>query len=225
MRRTRVKICGITNPNDAIGAAEAGADAIGLVFAESKRKIDVERARAILAVTPPFVSIFAVFMNQPIKEIVAITEQIRIDTVQLHGRETSRFGGAVLGALGYQIPIVQRIDVDKCDVKGVLGRRIARNARGLALLDPAAGEGQPFDWKLAEGPRCRYILAGGLTPTNVAAAIRITRPFAVDVSTGVEKKPGRKDRAKMLAFVTAVRQTDLELSRADRKRKSADGDD
>lgn len=225
MRRTRVKICGITHPNDAIGAAEAGADAIGLIFAESKRKIDLERAKCIVSVVPPFVSIFGVFMNQPLEEIVAVAEQVRIDTVQLHGRETERFLSTVRNALGGRISVIQRIDVGKYDSKRVLGPRIARNARGLVLLDPAAGDGLPFDWKLAAGLRCPYILAGGLTPANVGEAIRITRAYAVDVSSGVEKKPGRKDRAKMQAFVAAVHQTDWELSGADQQPPNADGDD
>lgn len=205
---TRIKICGITRPDDARAAADAGADAIGLVFAESPRCVTMNEARAIIAVTPPFVSIFGVFMNQRLDEVVDVAAALRIHTIQLHGREMPRYRASVRSALGGCVSIVKRIDVGAYDSKRAIALRIARHASGIPLLDPGAGDGQPFDWRLVTGLPDKFILSGGLTPQNVGAAIATALPFAVDVSSGVEKRRGVKDAAKMRAFVTAVRRAD-----------------
>lgn len=204
---TRIKICGITRPDDARAAADAGADAIGLVFAESPRCVTMNEARAIIAVTPPFVSIFGVFMNQRLDEVVDVAAALRIHTIQLHGREMPRYRASVRSALGGCVSIVKRIDVGACHSKRAIALRTARCA-GMPLLDPGAGDGRPFDWRLVTGLPHKFILSGGLTPQNVGAAIATAQPFAVDVSSGVEKRRGVKDAAKMCAFVAAVRRAD-----------------
>ncbi|MBI5866652.1 MAG: phosphoribosylanthranilate isomerase [Planctomycetes bacterium] len=224
MSRTRVKICGITTSADAQTAVEAGADAIGLVFAESKRQVTLARAHEIAATVAAMVSIVGVWMDQPLEEIIAATRETRLHAIQLHGRESPNFWVALRQETG--LPIIKRLAVGDWDTKGVLGPRISKNVRGaLPLLDPGAGDGRTFDWRLAAGLRCRFVLSGGLTPQNVGEAIRIARPFAVDVSSSVESKPGRKDARKMRMFIEAVRQADLELNaRANRVGKDDDVD-
>ena len=198
-----VKICGITRPEDALAAAEAGADAIGLVFAKSPRRVTSQQAQTILAVLPPHVTPVALFVNSTPEQIIETCQPLGIRTVQLHGEEP---------------PDVARALKDFCVVKAF---RIAEEAdlRQLAgypawavLLDSKVegrqgGTGVSFDWTLAEraARERRIILAGGLRPDNVAEAVRLVRPYGVDVSSGVESEPGEKDRAKIEAFIAAAR--------------------
>lgn len=205
--RTRIKFCGITNAADAACAVEAGADAIGIVFAKSKRRVKPRAARTIAAEAPPLVSVVGVWMDQPLDEIRATFERVRLTAIQLHGSEPPAFCKKVIAATG--LPIIKRLDPN---VRGI--RRLADEYEAelgpavLFLLDPGAGDGQTFDWSQAKGFGRMIALSGGLNPRNVAAAIRTVRPLAVDVSSGVESEPGRKDARKLRAFARAVRRAD-----------------
>ncbi|MNZ65802.1 N-(5'-phosphoribosyl)anthranilate isomerase [compost metagenome] len=200
----RSKICGITRIEDALLAAEAGADAIGLVFyARSPRAVDVQQARAIIAALPPFVTTVGLFVNASRGELNEILEAVPLDLLQFHGDETAD------DCAGYHRPYIKALRVRPGeDIKA----RCAEfpQAAGI-LLDTfvpgvPGGTGETFDWSLVpENPGCPIILAGGLTAENVAAAIRQVRPWAVDVSGGVEASKGVKDAAKVRAFVAAVR--------------------
>jgi phosphoribosylanthranilate isomerase len=215
--RVQVKVCGLTTPEDALAAAEAGADAIGLVFwPRSPRAVDVETARRIAAALPPFVVRVGVFVDAARDELWRVAEAVPLDLVQLHGREPlAALDGLprrAIKALG----VGADFDVDEA-------RRYARKAAAL-LLDaggPAlpGGSGRAFDWSVAREMRAhvpRLILAGGLTPDNVAAAIAAVRPDAVDVSSGVESSPGRKDAARVRAFTDAVRAATPERAQGER---------
>ncbi|MBI5765062.1 MAG: phosphoribosylanthranilate isomerase [Planctomycetes bacterium] len=208
---TRVKICGITRPQDAVIAADAGADAIGLVFAKSPRQVTPSRAREIVAVLPPFVAAVGVFVNARPATIRRIVDVVGLTAVQLHGDESTAFI-AQLGALRIikALRVRDRSFVDDIArlrdlcVSGVLLDAYSPTARG--------GSGKRFDWDLVNQARQAgaldnappMILAGGLTPQNVRAAIRSVRPWAVDVSSGVESAPGIKSPNLIEQFVSAT---------------------
>lgn len=200
----RVKICGITRPEDAAAAAEAGADAMGLVFAESPRRVTLEQARAILAALPPFVTPVALFVNETAEQIRETCQALGVRTVQLHGDEPPEFARQLAG-----LCVIKAFRIGgEADLAP-----LAAGYPALAyLLDSKVagrrgGTGVTLDWTLAARAASlgRIILAGGLTPDNVADAVRRVRPYGVDVSSGVECEPGRKDPAKVQAFVAAAR--------------------
>ncbi len=200
----RSKICGITRIEDALLAAEAGADAIGLVFyAKSPRAVDVPQARAIIAALPPFVTTVGLFVNASRGELNAILEAVPLDLLQFHGDETAD------DCAGYHRPYIKALRVRPGEDVAARCAEFPR-AAGI-LLDTfvagvPGGTGETFDWSLVpENPGCPIILAGGLTAENVGEAIRRVRPWAVDVSGGVEASKGIKDAAKVRAFVAAVR--------------------
>lgn len=200
----RSKICGITRVEDALLAAEAGADAIGLVFyAKSPRAVDVRQARAIVATLPPFVTTVGLFVNASRCEINEILDAVPLDLLQFHGDERAA------DCAGYHRPYVKALRVQPGD--DVRARCAEFPQAAGILLDTfvpgvPGGTGQAFDWSLVPAdPGCPIILAGGLDAENVAAAIRQVRPWAVDVSGGVEAGKGVKDAAKVRAFVAAVR--------------------
>lgn len=201
---TRVKICGITRPSDAQAAAAAGADAIGLVFYRpSPRHVTIDAARTILAALPPFVTRVGLFVDAPPEEIEAVLACVALDVLQFHGRETPeecrRHGRPYLKA----IAMSEGVDVREAESRYAC-------AQGL-LLDThqsgrPGGTGQVFDWERVPGGLGKpVILAGGLSPANVAAAIDQVRPYAVDVSGGVESAPGIKDAQCMRAFCRCAR--------------------
>ena len=201
---TRVKVCGITNVTDALAAVDAGAHAIGLIFAESKRRITEECAAEIARRLPPFVACVGVFMNSHgSDEIRRIANELRLDAVQLHGEETPAFGQALR-----DLRVVKRIRVTDGDTRDMLLERIRDYDTAAYVLDPGAGGGRTFDWSIARDLPGPLILSGGLTPENVTQAVRVVRPYAVDVASGVEREPGRKDHALLRAFVNAVRNAD-----------------
>jgi phosphoribosylanthranilate isomerase len=203
MSAVRSKICGITRIEDALAAVEAGADAIGLVFyAKSPRAVNVQQARAIIAALPPFITTVGLFVNASRCEINETLDAVPLDLLQFHGDETPE------QCDGYHRPYIKALRVKAGDQIAEACRSY-RNARGI-LLDTyvegvPGGTGETFDWALIpddlEKP---VILAGGLTSANVAQAIAQVRPYAVDVSGGVEKSKGIKDREKILAFMSAV---------------------
>ncbi len=205
--RVRVKICGITRPEDALAAAAAGADAIGLNFyPKSPRFVTSEQAAAVVAVCPPFLSIAGVFVDAPEREIHHITTKVKLTLLQFHGNEDAAvcesFGLRYIKAFNVSGPI---------DISAL--RAAHPKAAGL-MLDAsvpgvAGGSGRTFDWTLwPSDSGIPLILAGGLAPGNVAAAVRATRPYAVDVSTGVEQAPGRKDASLIRQFIDEVHRAD-----------------
>ena len=196
----RVKICGITNLEDALSAVEAGADALGFVFyAASPRHIFPEQATRIISQLPPFVQTVGLFVNEELNTVNEVADLCRLDLVQLHGDESA----------------------DYCQQ---ISRRVLKafRVRSLTCLDPIkdyrvagylldtfspsfyGGTGTSFNWEIATEAVKRHqriILAGGLTPDNVTEAIRQVRPYGVDVSSGVEAGPGKKDRDKVREFI------------------------
>lgn len=202
---TRVKICGITRPEDALAAAKAGADAIGLVFYDkSPRAVDIGQAWEILDALPPFVTTVGLFVDMDAQTLEDILVEVPLDVLQFHGDETPDF----CEQFGH--PYIKAIRMKpETDLKGLAQRY--ESAQGL-LLDTyrpgvPGGTGEAFDWSLAQQACDKpIILAGGLTPENVARAIGQVRPWAVDVSGGVEKEKGIKDSGKISAFIQAVKQ-------------------
>ncbi len=206
MSRTRIKFCGIRRPADAQAAVALGVDAVGFVLVpQSKRHVALPRAAAIRAKLPPFVDAVALFMNASATEVRAAIKAIKPDLLQFHGAETPEF------CASFGLPYLKAIAM-KGAVNLPKEARRYKLARGL-LLDgnaPGAmgGQGETFDWSQAQGVKLPLILAGGLTPANIGRAVRLVRPYAVDVSSGIERAPGIKDAAKMRAFVEAVRRAD-----------------
>jgi phosphoribosylanthranilate isomerase len=201
---TRVKICGITNVADARAAVAAGADLLGFVFADSPRRIDPDAARAIVADLPPTVTAVGVFMGRSAAEVVAVAERSTVGVVQMHDDRPVPLPADLPFA------VIRRVPVGDADAAADLRARMAACPAAAYLLDPGAGSGRTFRWEIARGLGPRVYVAGGLTPANVAAAIRAARPYAVDVSGGVERSPGRKDHEKLAAFVRAVRECDAD---------------
>ena len=209
IRRTRVKICGITQPEHGVCAAESGADAIGLVFyPPSARAVDIRVAATICAALPPFVSRVALFVNAPVEDVRRVLDACPIDTLQFHGDEEAQY------CASFGVPYVKSIGVKPgVDVVAMVNRY--PDASGV-LLDQHdrvnwGGTGRAFDWALVPGERVKpTILAGGLTPDNVAEAVRTVRPEAVDVSGGVEASKGVKDAEKIKAFIRGVESVSTE---------------
>lgn len=205
--RTRVKICGITRPEDGLEAARLGADAIGLVFyAPSPRAVTVERAAEIAASLPPFVTRVGLFVDARPAEVEAVLAAVRLDLLQFHGDETEaecvRFGYPYLKAMSMR---------PKLDVAAAMAAYPSASGFLLDAYHPAVpgGSGACFDWTRVPNERPRpIVLAGGLTPTNVADAVRAVRPYAVDVSSGVEAAKGIKDVTKMAEFIRGVQRGD-----------------
>ncbi|MCO6690792.1 MULTISPECIES: phosphoribosylanthranilate isomerase [Pseudomonas] len=205
MSNVRSKICGITRIEDALAAAEAGADAIGFVFyAKSPRAVDVRQARAIIAELPPFVTTVGLFVNASRCELNEILEVVPLDLLQFHGDETPQ------DCEGYHRPWIKALRVRPGDDLEA-ACRVYAGARGI-LLDTyvpgvPGGTGEAFDWSLVPARLSKpIILAGGLSADNVGQAIAQVRPYAVDVSGGVEQAKGIKDAAKIEAFMRAVKQ-------------------
>lgn len=207
--RTWIKICGLTRAEDAVAAAEAGADAIGLVFAESPRKVTVDAARSIVRELPPHVLRIGVFVDETPAEIARIVAASELDRVQLHG-----FVDPMVRALT-GTRVLRAFRARNTEVL----TEIRESAESTFLLDAwspdaVGGTGETFDWSVAEQARefGRLILAGGLDAANVGTAIQRVRPFGVDVSSGVEEAPGLKDPGKIRAFVDAVHAADRDLA-------------
>ena len=201
--RTRVKICGITRPDDALNAALLGADAIGLVFYDkSPRAVDVRIAKEIIAVLPPFVTVVGLFVDPSPKEMAAVLHRVPLDILQFHGNEEP--GECTC----YNKPYIKAIRMRQgVDLQAECKRYAS--ARGLLLdaYDPQipGGTGKTFNLSLIPKKLDKqFILAGGLRPDNVWQAISAVRPYAVDVSSGVEVEKGIKDPETMAAFIRGV---------------------
>jgi len=204
-RRTWIKFCGITRLEDAMAAAEAGADALGFVFAESPRRVSEDLVRAIVRDLPPHILRVGIFVDESPATIARIIAAAELDRVQLHG---------------FEEPMVRELAGTRV-IKAYRARgeevleEIRERAEETFLLDTwapsaAGGTGEVFDWDLAKraGEIGRMILAGGLNPENVGDAIHTVQPFGVDISSGVEISPGIKNPERIRAFVEAVRGAD-----------------
>lgn len=211
--KTRVKICGITSVEQARWAVDAGADAIGLVFYEpSPRFVNLTLAAEIAASVPAFVTVVALFRNAEAGQVQHVCKRVQPDMLQFHGDEPvefcEQFDRPWMKALGMN-DMAAPAEVE-------LAAQPFSKARGL-LLDShsgkkAGGSGKAFDWSLVpENMRGRFVLAGGLSPQNVAEGVARLRPWAVDVSSGVESSPGIKSKAKIVAFMAALNQVDADL--------------
>ena len=201
--RIRIKICGMTRPQDMETAAHLGVDAIGLVFfSNSARHISLAQARSLAGAAPAFITVTGLFLNPSPQEVQQVLDNVRLDLLQFHGEEPPEFCRSFARPYVKAVPMGGRVD------PAVYARNY-QDAAGL-LLDShvpgqEGGSGVSFDWSLVPrlaGPP--VILAGGLRADNVADAIRIVHPYGVDVSSGVESAPGIKDAVKMDEFVREV---------------------
>lgn len=203
MKTTRIKICGICSVTDAKYASSAGADAIGMVFyAESPRNVSLETANDIVSSLPPFISTVGLFVNSSQQEVKQVLSSVQLDLLQFHGVEDEAF------CKSFDRPYIKAVRVkDDTDLASICQQY--KSARGM-LLDSykkgtAGGTGEVFDWGLiSKNLSLPVILAGGLNPGNVAAAVSAVQPWAVDVSSGVEESPGKKDQQKIVQFIRAV---------------------
>lgn len=211
LRRTRIKICGITSVADAKAAADAGADAIGLVFYPgSPRHVNYAQAKEIAASLPPFVSCVGLFVDPTEAEVRDVIANVRVSMLQFHGKESAAF------ATQFSLPYIKAIRLGDGSVASVTATCAEHQcAQGFLLdtFDPAAagGTGLKFDWSLFPADLRGGVLAGGLNPGNVAAALSQTNAPAVDVSSGVEDEPGVKNAKLINAFVTACRDADGQI--------------
>jgi len=217
MRRTRIKICGITRAQDLRAAVDAGADALGFVFyPPSPRYVTPEQAAALALATPPFVSNVALFVNPAIEEVRAVVAAMPVALLQFHGDETAEQCAAIAAAV--QRPFMRayrvRPDTRPADLLECEQRYRAASPWFSSLLldtyvDAYGGAGKVFDWSLIPKELApRVVLSGGLSVQNATDAVVSVRPFAVDISSGVEAAKGIKDASKIAAFIAAIRSAD-----------------
>ena len=204
---TRVKICGITSAEDALAAVEAGADALGFVFVPgTPRLVHPETAERIVAGLPPFVTAVGVFVDQPLEEVLRIAARCNLQAVQLHGDEPEAFSRRI------PLKVIKAVRVREAPDLRPIGTYPAHAFLLDAFVEgQAGGTGTPISWDLAVQAKghAPIILSGGLRPETVGLAVRRVRPYGVDVSSGVEMRPGRKDHQKVREFIAAVRQADF----------------
>ena len=201
--RVRIKVCGMTRKEDVAAAGRLGVDAVGLVFyPKSPRNVSIDQARELVSALPAFVSVTALFLDPVREHVQRVLDEVRVELLQFHGGEPADFCRSFDRPYIKAVPMGGEVDVSEY---------AQRHARATALLldSHAAGQrggtGVSFDWAALpkfDGPP--LVLAGGLNPSNVATAIRIVRPYGVDVSSGVESAPGIKDAGKMADFVREV---------------------
>jgi phosphoribosylanthranilate isomerase len=211
--KTWIKFCGTTSLDDAMASVEAGANALGFIFAPSKRRITMEKAQQIIRELPAQVERIGVFLSATMEEIREVVTNVDLTGIQLHGNEVApevydylaknrRAILRIIKTIIVQDGFEGQIDVGKA-VPGVVD---------AWLIDSGTGSGKTFDWQAARAQlgerQGRFIVAGGLTPGNVGEAIRTFSPWGVDVVSGIEAEPGRKDREKMKAFVASVREAE-----------------
>jgi len=214
--RTRVKICGITNIDDASFAVRAGADALGMVFhAPSPRNIGIEDAAMITSFLPAFVTTVGLFVNKTAEEVKEVLASVPLQLLQFHGDESPEY------CEQFSVPYMKALRVG-CESGGLFGENLRNTIESYSgaqavLLDTykkgiPGGTGEKFDWNLVPNMGVPIVLAGGLNPSNVEGAICEVNPFAVDVSGGVESAPGIKDAGRMRDFISAVVKADRKVS-------------
>jgi phosphoribosylanthranilate isomerase len=201
----RLKICGITNEEDALAAARFGADALGFIFAPSPRRISPERARQIIKVLPPLIQTVGVFVDEERDRVSSIVDICNLDIVQFHGNESVDY------CKSFNLRVIKagrlraREDLQSLSKYGEVVQALLLDSY---VPDRVGGTGVTFDWELAVQAKRygRIVLAGGLNPENVGSAINKVKPYGVDVSSGLEQSPGVKDHEKIRQFIAAVRQ-------------------
>ena len=198
----RVKICGITNKEDALMAADLGADALGFIFAKgSPRTITPDMARNIIDELPPFTVPVGVFVDSPVEEILSIIEYTGIQCVQLHGNESP------FECMKINIPVIKAFKVhEHFRADTLISFKVSAYLLDTYVEGAAGGTGKTFDWNVAVDAKAygRIILAGGLNPGNIRDAIRKVQPYGIDISSGVESEPGKKDKRKLQQLFSAV---------------------
>ncbi len=201
----KVKVCGITNPEDGTFAAEAGADAVGLVFADSPRRLSVGEAREVAATLPDDILKVGVFVNEEPEVVLRISSKVGLDYAQLHGDETPETVATIRNA---GLPVMKAVRVRNSEALGALERYEA----DLLLLDAwsaraRGGTGETFDWALAKSVKGRgnIVVSGGLAPDNVREAIEFFEPYGVDASSSLEERPGKKSDELVRRFVRAAK--------------------
>jgi len=212
---TNFKICGLTQPDDAAQALELGAWALGMVFwPGSKRRCSLDQAAEISSVCARRAELVGVFVDATLEDVAATADAVDLSVIQLHGSEGPRYCDEVARKTGCKVIKAMRI-------QGLESVQELRQFRGVEfhMVDAfrpgvPGGTGESFDWKLVKGRagKIPLILSGGLSPDNVGESIEEVEPYAVDVASGIESKPGIKDEAKMIAFVRAIEQADRQLA-------------
>jgi len=207
----RIKICGITNIEDALLVSKLGADALGFVFADSPRKIDVETVEEINSALPPLISRVGVFVNEKAETVKAIASRCRLDILQFHGSEPPAY------CANFSQRVVKAFRVkDFCDLNTLNEYDVDAFLLDAFVEGKLGGTGKGFNWEIAKKAKDfgkPIILSGGLNPKNVVEAVNFVQPYAVDVSSGVEERPGKKDPNKIRAFIKTCQavSTDFEL--------------
>lgn len=214
MKRTRIKICGITREADLAAAVEAGADAVGFVFyPKSGRYVTPERAQQLCALMPPFVTAVGLFVNEDAARVRAIARTAQLQLLQFHGDEPPDY------CAQFDLPYIKAARVTP-GLDLLKFEQQYNTARGIlldAFVEGYGGGGEVFDWDLIQkqltGAGARYVVSGGLRPSNTGGAIEALRPFGVDVSSGVESAKGIKDAALIRQFIAAVRAADDNIAK------------
>ncbi len=204
MRNVKIKICGITNLQDALTCIDNGANALGFIFCKSKRKVDLDIVKPIIKEVPAFVSTVAVFMNNTKEEIEHIINNVHIDVIQFHGNENEEFCLQFNKKVIKSISISQIEDIERIELYPKLNT-VALDTK----CKEGGGSGKTFNWSIANEAKKynkKIMLAGGLNPDNVQDAINIVHPYIVDVSSGVEDSPGKKNEHKIKDFIYKVRE-------------------
>jgi phosphoribosylanthranilate isomerase len=202
MAQTRIKICGLTRVDDVVMAVDAGADALGFVFApRSARRLDAAQAGPLVAKVPAFVDRVGLFQDQDAEEVARVLDQVPLNLLQFHGSEPASFCGQ------FGLPYIKAVSMGQDNAITKAEAEYA-DAAGLVLDSHAVGQtggtGLPFDWSRISECRLPLIIAGGLTPENVFNVVQRHQPWAVDVSSGVESRPGVKEKALIVEFITEV---------------------
>jgi len=199
----KVKICGITDIGDALSATEYGADALGFVFAPSPRQVTIEQVQEIVDHLPPFITKVGVFVDHPLDKVQEIMTRCSLDIAQLHGSESPEYCQSLFPKVVKSFRVKEEAILE----------HFPRYKVNAYLLDSyradlKGGTGHSFDWAIAQKAK-EYgliVLSGGLNPENVQKAVTMVRPYAVDVSSGVEAKPGKKDRSKLYSFIKGAKE-------------------
>ena len=203
----KVKVCGNTRTEDVQLAASLGADYLGLIFTESKRRVSMDTAKAIVQSLPHFKNFVAVFSNQPKEEVEQTVHELGVRILQFHGEETARYCHSFMEK-GYEVIKTFRIK-DRMSLKRIDEYNVSAFLFDTYSHEEKGGTGTPFDWELIEDRPYvheKLFLAGGLNTTNLRKAIQRIHPFAVDVASGVEKKPGEKDHKLLEEFIRIAKE-------------------
>lgn len=210
MNAMRIKFCGLTRAQDVAAAANLGVSALGFVCVPaSKRYVSVDQATTLVQATPPFVHTVGLFQNAPAELVRATLKQAKFSMLQFHGAEDPLYCASFGLPFIKAIPMADAPDLSECAIAFKLASALLLDSHSLQGGDKIGGSGHCFDWSSISGiqrqiPHRHLILAGGLTLNNVASGIRLLKPYAVDVSSGIESSPGIKDVEKMRLFVHAV---------------------